>query len=273
MRRAAFGCFDAPAVNDQSSGQGPDEIEEVDPMDPEAWYAEPGICGSCIAWRPESPREGETVASGSCRLRKELPRVPATLKLCSLYKPRGQFVYQPGQEPKGKRKRASAVTVMRRGPGDQMVQLKVPARAPKPEPNFDAPYEPTRLRKVKLARPYEVPRHVDVGTESPPLLRQVMIDLCREELGRSGRELLPRFVGGTVEVIDAQGKKRSFPIAKLFTMLDKLKSSMVELEDALARSDALLDQLPEMQKQLSAMQGSFTTFNLLFSDKNDYFGA
>ena len=138
-------------------------------------------------------------------------RVPATLKLCGRYKPRGQFVYQPGQEPKGERTRDSPVTVMRRGPGDQLVQLKVPARAPKPEPNFDAPYEPTRLREVKLARPYEVPRHVDVGTESPPLFRQVLIDLCREELGRSGHELLPRFVGSTVEVIDTQDKKRSFP--------------------------------------------------------------
>ena len=56
-------------------------------------------------------------------------------------------------------------------------------------------------------------------------------------------------------------------------MLDKLKSSLVELEDAVARSDALLAELPENQKQRGAMQGSFTTFNLLFSGKSDYFGA
>lgn len=199
--------------------------------------------------------------------------MPATLKLCSLYKPRGQFVYQPGQEPKSRRKRASAVTVLRRGPGEELVQVKVPARAPRPEPNFDGPYEPTQNRAEPLPRPYEVPRNVDLGTESPPLLRQLLVELCREELGNSGRELLARFVGGTVEVVDAQGKRRTFPIARLFAMLDKLKSSFVELEDALARSDALLTQLPELQKQISAMQGSFTTFNLLFSDKNDYFGA
>ena len=92
----------------------PDAKAELDDLDPQRWFGEPDVCGSCIAWRSGEPEPEDEVATGVCRLRPELPRVPATLRRCDLYKPRGQFVYQPTVEPGGRRKRRADARVLRR---------------------------------------------------------------------------------------------------------------------------------------------------------------
>lgn len=62
------------------------------PHPDEPWREDPLVCGSCIAWRhPDPPERGpEGVPVGTCRLRPELHRVPATLGRCAQYRGRGQ---------------------------------------------------------------------------------------------------------------------------------------------------------------------------------------
>jgi hypothetical protein len=226
-------------------------------MRPDSWYAEPGVCGSCIAWRPEDPRAGEQVASGSCRLRKELPRVPATLKKCSLYKPRGQFVYRPSKAaPEPKRRKAAPVTVLRRDESGEMV-----ASNPLPVIRSGEPRE----------RP-PVPREVDVGTDDRTVLRAAVRAAVLLDAPDTGRELHGRFEGGKTRVYAADGKlTRELTNERFLQLLERLRASLEQLEDVLVAKDALLDLYPEAHKQLMAVQGSFTTFNFLYASRNDYF--
>lgn len=235
----------------------PPEGDGPDPMRPESWFGEPNVCGSCIAWRAESPREGEEVASGTCRLRRELPRVPATLRKCDLYKPRGKFVYQPGRstpEPK-RRKKASAVRVMRR---DEVSGEMVTTQAPPP-------------RRLEPRERPPVPREVEVGTDDKSLVRGLLKELLRSQVPDTGRDLISRFEGGTVTVVDGAGKKRKFPVERFFHMLEDFRTSLEALEDQMVSKDALLDQFVEVNKQMRAIHGTWTTFNFLYSDRAHYF--
>lgn len=229
-------------------------------MRPERWFGEPNVCGSCIAWRAEDPREGETVAAGICRLRKELSRVPATLRKCDLYKPRGKFVYTPSPakpEPK-RRKRASAVRVMRR---DEASGELVTTEAPRPA-RSSAPRE----------RP-PVPREVDVGADERGLVRALLKEILAAQTPDAGRELHGRFEGGTVRIVAADGKTRQVPVERLFRLLEAFRTSLEALEDQVVGKDPLLDQFVELNKQLRAIHGTMTTFNFLYADRAHYFNS
>lgn len=267
------------------------------PLDPARWYGEPGVCGSCIAWKPEDPRPDETVAAGVCRLRPELRRVPATLKLCSLYKPRGQFTYQPGKEPQAptRRKRASAPVVLRRSEGGELVPASAPkpTRAERPEraeraeraerpqrgegevPALGLSFVPMPPRERPPPVPgWTPPKDVDVGTDSPPMVRGALVELIREELGVSRREMAQRFkMGGTAEAVSLDGRRRAIPASQLFSMLDRLKLSLEHLERALERRPGLGADREDLLANLRRVQGSFTTFNVLFADRADYFSG
>ena len=239
--------------------------DDRDPMDPESWYREPGVCGSCIAWKPGDPRPGEEVAAGSCRLRPELSRVPATLRKCDLYKGRGQFVYQPGSTPSpGRRKRAAPPRVLKRTDDGKLVETKAPP-APRAPREPDAPRTP-------VERPV-APREVDVGTDSLDTLRSVFVQLLRHDFRDAGREMLGRFEGGRVETRVGDRVTKSIEVERFFGMLERFRVTLDELEDAIVRQDALLPMVPELIGQLRRIQGSFTTFNLLYGDRSDYFSG
>jgi hypothetical protein len=231
-----------------------DDDRANDPMVPEAWHSEPDVCGSCIAWRPETPKEGDEVATGACRLRPELGRVPASLKLCDLYKPRGQFVYLPSKKPEPKRKRASAPKVLRRSEEGEMVVAPTPVEYQRRE----APPEET----------YVPPREIDLGTDaSLPAVRATFRDLIREELGNSRREMQKKFKGGVVKVAIPTGPYLEHSCDLLFTLLDRLKSSLDALEEKIEKNQELKSEADQVKR----IRGSFTTFNFIWSDREDYF--
>ena len=126
-------------------------MSDRDPKDPDAWREVKDVCGGCIAWRPGGPTEEDDVAMGSCRLRSELGRVPASLQKCDLYKGRGSYVYKPAPEPR-RRARASAPRVLKRTADGEMVVDKS-VRAPR------AP----RSTEPRVRPP--VPREIDMGTD------------------------------------------------------------------------------------------------------------
>ena len=246
--------------NDNPSSEGAASAAP-DPMDPERWYSEPNVCGSCIAWRPEIPaREGDKVATGQCKLRPELGRVPASLKLCKLYKARGQYVYTPSRDPgPKKRKRAGEVKVLRRTEDGQMVSSSVPApgaRRERPEP----PPRPPPPREINLGE-----------DESLPVFKAALVELIREEHGDTGREMLRRFKGGVVQLKGAGGRVKEVPIARFFSMLDRFKSSLAELEGAIEAQESAKDVREDLLANARRIRGSFTTFNVLYADRDDYF--
>ena len=198
------------------------------------------------------------MATGACRLRPELGRVPATLKLCDLYKPRGQFVYAPSPEKTtSRRRKTSAARVLRRSAEGEMV------------PDQSAP--PARAAPAVRPAP---PRTVDVGTDDAGALRAIMVDLLRTEISTVRRDLHGRFERGRVEIQAADGTiANTVSAERFFGMLDRLKVSLEELEEAIVRQDALLPAAPELVANIRRMQGSLTTFNFLFADRSDYFSG
>lgn len=226
-----------------------------DPMAPEAWYGEPNVCGSCIAWRPEEPKEGDEVATGVCRLRPELGRVPASLKLCDLYKARGQFVYTPKRDTGGtRRKRASAVKILKRTESGEMVKAPAPA--------------PVRYREPPPEEVYVPPREIDLGEDAHlPAVRATFRDLVREELGVSRREMAKKYKGGTVKLAVPEGEYLEVSVDVLFSLLDRLKTSLDSLEAKVGAHEALKGEIDNVKRA----RGSFTTFNVMWADREDYF--
>jgi hypothetical protein len=250
--------------------------EEPDPLKPESWHAVPNVCGSCIAWRPDASHKDDELATGVCKLRPEIGRVPADLRKCSQYLPRGQFVYQPGKAPGSpKRRAAKTVSVLRQSPDGALVRSTVRADA---LPASMRPREDDEEAEVQSApravRP-PAPSTIDLGTlSSTEVARYALIELVRQEHGRSRRELHPRFKGGKVVADSGAGLTRTVPAERFFSMLDRLRSSLDALDQALgAQAGTLGAEAAELRGQVARMHGSMTTFNVLFSDREDYFSS
>ncbi|MBI2373455.1 MAG: hypothetical protein HYV07_05595 [Deltaproteobacteria bacterium] len=249
---------------------------ELDPLDAELWFREPGVCGSCLAWRSET-REGDEIATGTCRLRPELGRVPADLKKCDRYMQRGGFTYRPNDQPAPKRRRAKTLAILKRPSGVREEARRAEVRAPRApvsrvsEANVPAS-EPALIRierKERLPKPRgPAPKEIDLGTlKSVPVIRQAMVELVREELSKKHRELHPKFKGGAARVVPTEGSAVELPVDRLFSMLERLLVSLEELEGALGK----LEEADESRKQLAQIRGSFTTFNVLFSYRDEGF--
>jgi hypothetical protein len=69
-----------------------------------------------------------------------------------------------------------------------------------------------------------------------------------------------------VKVAIRTGPYLEYPADLLFTILDRLKSSLDALEAKLEKSV-----LKEEAEQVKRIRGSFTTFNVMWSDREDYF--
>lgn len=226
-------------------------------MNPESWYREPGVCGSCIAWRPGEPRGGETVAAGTCRLRAELSRVPATLTKCDLYKPRGEYVYRPAVAAPARRRRSGAARVLRRTDSGTLVPAARPVQG-----------RPSRVPEHPA-----VPRDVDLGTSDRVAVAALLREVMQADGSPSGREMLPRFAGGTLRVMSVAGEERSVPIERFFSCIERFRTALDALEDRITRHDALGRSRDDLRRQLRAMQGSLTTFNVLYARRGDYFSG
>lgn len=228
---------------------------EDERLDPEHWKSKPNVCGSCVAWRlhPDGLRPDDRVAMGDCRLRPELGRVPADLKRCDLYKPKGAFVYTPAADAP-KRRRAAPVKILRRQ-DDGRMQAEPARSRPAPPP------------------PRAVPRNIDLGEqESPPVVRQLLRSVLWEEFGRSGRELAPKYArGGTVEV-RGPGGTRSMPAERVFAVLDRLRSALDALDASLAAHSKIGAEKAEYLDLVKRMHGSLTSFNELIHGREDHFG-
>ncbi len=185
--------------------------------------------------------------------------MPATLKLCDLYKPRGQFVYAPtAEKDPSRRRKTAAARVLRRSSEGELV----PDRAP-----------PRTAAEAPATRP-PPPRTVDAGTDDAAVLRRILVELLANEVSSVRRDLHPRFEGGRVTLHDGQGDAvGQIKVERFFELLDRVKGALDELEEAVVRQDPLLPLVPELVGNIRRMQGSLTTFNFLFADRGDYFSG
>jgi len=255
--------------------------DELDPLKPESWHGVPNVCGSCIAWRADAARDADELATGVCKLRPEIGRVPADLRKCSEYRPRGQFVYQPGKTASPKRRMAKTVSVLRQGADGTMVRSTARAEAVPasfkpvvggyrggPEDEAEVQSAPRTIRPA-------APSTIDLGAlTSTEVARYAIIELVRTEHGRSRRELHPRFKGGRVQASSDKGAARAIPTERFFAMLDRVRSSLDALDGAIAaRSGQLGAEATDLRAQVGRMHGSMTTFNVLYADRADYFSS
>lgn len=262
-------------MNDED-GQG-----EPDPLDAEPWRSVRDVCGSCIAWRCEEPRASDEIATGACKLRPEMGRVPADLPKCNRYMPRGQFTFTPERIPRSpKRRAAKTIAVVRYGATGEKVAAAAPSKpssaamTPRQEPGpLGGAIAPPRPRGPIARAP--APRELDLGElKSPEVVRWALVELIRQELGKNRRSLHSRFKSGKVTAELDGAPPREMTAERFFAMVDRLKSSFELLDRALLRKkDALGDDYADLRAQLGRMQGSFTTFNFLFEDREDYFSS
>ncbi len=241
-----------PSAEDIEAGDEPDDL---DPMSPDTWYREAKVCGSCIAWRPGEQRDGDKVATGVCRLRPELGRVPASLKLCDLYKQRGQYVYQPSSGS-GRRKRTARAKVLVRGKDGETRTVE-----PGPLPVRPRPPRPP------------APKDIDLGEESVPVVKGILVEVLREEFGRSKRELASKYRSGKIRVIDSAGRTLEHKPELLFAMLDRLQTCLAELERAVGAQSKLGTEREAHQALIRRIRGSLTTFNVLYAHREDQFST
>lgn len=265
--------------------------EPDDPRNPEAWFGEPGICGSCVAWKPIETPEEEDIAIGLCRLRPELRRVPATLAKCPKYNQRGGFRYDPKRsapKPSGRRRKAAVAVVKRRNDAGELVDVTPPtkarvSRAPKRSlPSkalmeseafeYTAPPEPVYRPFPTPAEPR--PSEVDLDGATGPLVEAALIELVREDVFGRRRDLHSKFRhGGRVVLTDAEGERRTVPAHRFQGWLERLAKTIDALEEAVDTHPKLAEDAEELVANIRRIRGSFTTFNVLFADREDYFSG
>lgn len=259
--------------------------DELDPLNPQSWHHVPNVCGSCIAWRPDSAKDSDEIATGVCKLRPEINRVPADLKKCNRYMQRGGFVYEHGKGPVApKRKSPKTISVLRQGQDGQLVRSTARptsvSSSPRsePAPSFSRPFVAQGPRTV-VEDPAEVqsaprtvrapsPAQISLGeVTSTEVVRYAIIELVRQEHGRTRREIHPRFKGGKISAVNG-ARKQTIPAERFFSIVDRLRSSLDALDGAIGK---LKDD--ELTQTVGRMHGSFTTFNVLFSERGDYFSS
>jgi hypothetical protein len=101
-----------------------------------------------------------------------------------------------------------------------------------------------------------------------------LTELVREEVPGRSRDMHGKFRrGGKVEVVDGEGARRSVPAPHFFAWVEGLAKSLDALEEAIDTHPALGAEAVELSDYVRKMRGSFTTFNVLFADRADYFSG
>lgn len=264
-------------------------------MNPESWFGTPGVCGSCLAWRPGEPGPDDEVAVGKCMLRPELRRVPATLGKCAKYQRRGGFSYRERRgaapaEPGRRRKAATPAVVKVRNDAGELVDVtpSPKARAVRSErpqrrvaearSSGDGPPPPYVRPPDPVYRPFPPPaepppREVDLDGMTAPLVEGALVELLRSDPPGRARDLNAKYRhGGKVVAEDRAGERRALAAPAFFARVERLAKALDALEEAVETHDKL-DDTDDLVGQIRRMRGSFTTFNLLFADRADYFSG
>jgi hypothetical protein len=202
-------------------------------------------CGTCVAW---SPREKNrfTRNSGQCLLDRSATQfLDCNAPICPYYRPRAESpAFLEWKKPGGAEARRTEFKARTK---------KMTREAPPPTPD---------------ALAHAAFRDHDAGVAAvgvPVLLGQL-------QGARPLPPLLERFRGGTA-VVKGPTEVREVPVEALWARLAVLRRALGRLDAAVAASTLDGETKGKVDKDLTGIHGSMTTFNLLFAKKDDVFGA
>lgn len=103
--------------------------------------------------------------------------------------------------------------------------------------------------------------------------RRLRRDLAEIGLGPSGQiEMAARWDGGELVLRPSSGQEKAVPLETFFRKIVLARERMRVLEQKINNHPKLDDgDKLEMQKYLTHIYGSFTTFNILFAERTDWF--
>jgi hypothetical protein len=204
-------------------------------------------CGTCVAW---SPREENSYTrnSGECMLNRDARHyLDCNAQICPYYRPRrttAAFEEWKAKPPAtGQRKQATR----------------------------------SGRRRVKMDRDVPPPSAAALATaafaDHPAEVAEVGQALLEAELEARGTMpvLLERFRGGTVRVEQEGGPTREVSMEAFYARLVAVRRSLNILREAVEDSGLGAGEKDKALKDLGGINGSMTTFNLLFADKGDHF--
>lgn len=197
-------------------------------------------CGTCVAWTPRE-KNRFTRNSGQCILdRSATLYLDCNAPICPYYRPRAdspaalEWKARPVERQREVKKRSGVMT--REAPPPSAEALAHAAFQDHPE------------------------AVADVGVP-------VLVGLLG---GAPLAPLLERFRGGVVHVTSSDGVKE-LPIEGLWARLLLVRRALQGLEQAAGAASLDADTRAKIEKDVSGMAGSMTTFNLLFARKDDGF--
>jgi len=120
-----------------------------------------------------------------------------------------------------------------------------------------------------------LPQEIDIDMDIHDF-RRVLREVLSEELGLSRPPLGPRWQGGEVVLIPGREgtQEKRIPIDSLFQKVVMIRDRLRVLEAKLnAHPNLSAEDKVQLQAYITGCYGSLTTFNLLFSDKNDQFAG
>lgn len=103
--------------------------------------------------------------------------------------------------------------------------------------------------------------------------RRLRRDLAEVGLGPSGEiEMAGRWEGGELVLRPSSGQEKAVPLETFFRKIVLARERLRVLEQKINNHPKLDDgEKIEMQKYVTHIYGSFTTFNILFAERTDWF--
>jgi hypothetical protein len=150
---------------------------------------------------------------------------------------------------------------------EKRTRRRAPARSGNPGPS---PEDLRRRRALRDAEPIDWEgESMDRGT-----LREIIQEAIEDSLGLTEVTMVDRFVGGTIEVKpgDKNSQSKEIPIDQFMRKIIGVRDNLRVLESKINASDRLDDATRiQFQQYITRCYGSLTTFNFLFSDRDDQF--
>ena len=137
----------------------------------------------------------------------------------------------------------------------------------------DAPSRPSEPRPFPRSNP-ALSRPRSATLPSDPALRDALAQLAADLVGAAEIPAMDRWAGGEMILRPGRAgtKEKSVPLDAFFHKIVMVRDRLRVLEQKINTSPSLSDaEKVEMQQYLSRLQGSLTTFNFLFRDREDWF--
>jgi hypothetical protein len=205
-------------------------------------------CGSCARFVrvvETFDETGEVKRHGECLL-GVWPSPLYDTSTCSQWVRRGEFKARPEMTPRR------------------------PQGAPRARPSSDTKYD--HNDRADAARPLALPEDLlDMDADE---FRRVLSHVIRDELGVGRVEMTGRWEGG--EMILKPGKPgtqdKHIPLDSLFHKIVLIRDKLRVLEQKINSNPKLADdEKMQLQQYITGCYGSLTTFNVLFSNRDDQF--